>query len=58
MNIPKDPAILLSVINTALRDRYPSLDELCASEGVDKADIIDALKKLDYTYDAGQNRFI
>lgn len=33
--IPNDPIILLSYINTQLRDRYPSLDELCASLSVD-----------------------
>ena len=25
LNLPKDPVMLLSVINTKLRDRYPSL---------------------------------
>ena len=29
--IPEDPVILLSFVNTKLRDEYPSLDELCAS---------------------------
>ena len=27
--IPKDPVILLSYVNTQLRDNYPSLDEMC-----------------------------
>ena len=27
-NLPQDPVILLSVINTKLRDFYPSLDQL------------------------------
>ena len=31
--IPEDPVILLSFVNTKLRDEYPSLDELCASLG-------------------------
>ena len=29
--IPKDPFMLLSWINTQLRDSYPTLDELCQS---------------------------
>ena len=29
MELPKDPVMLLSVINTELRDKYPSLDALC-----------------------------
>ena len=28
MNIPKDPAILLSFVNTKLRDNYTSFDAL------------------------------
>ena len=31
--IPEDPVILLSFVNTKLRDEYPNLDELCASLG-------------------------
>ena len=30
--IPKDPVILLSFINTKLRDEYASLSELCAEQ--------------------------
>lgn len=29
--LPKDPVLLLSVVNTKLRDEYGSLDELCAA---------------------------
>ena len=38
MNLPLDPAMLLSVVNTNLRDRYPSLEEFAAAEDVDWAD--------------------
>lgn len=34
--LPKDPVILLSYINTQLRDFYPSLDELCSSLNANK----------------------
>ncbi|MBP9575009.1 MAG: DUF4250 domain-containing protein, partial [Agathobacter sp.] len=27
MNLPKDPVMLLSVVNTQLRDHYPTLTE-------------------------------
>ena len=27
--LPKDPVLLLSVVNTKLRDSYPNLEELC-----------------------------
>ena len=55
--LPKDPAILLSVINTYLRDTYPSLDELCAALGADKDEITAALAKIGFSYDETQNRF-
>ena len=32
--LPQDPAILMSYINTLLRDRYASLDELCEDTGI------------------------
>ena len=31
MNLPKDPVMLLSVVNTQLRDHYPTLTELAAA---------------------------
>ena len=38
LNLPKDPVMLLSVINTKLRDRYPSLDALCDDLGAPRGD--------------------
>ena len=40
MHLPEDPFILLSYINTQLRDFYPSLEELQKSLGVDVQTII------------------
>lgn len=57
-NLPKDPVMLLSVINTNLRDYYNSLDELCDAKEADKGEIIKALEKIDYKYDAEKNQFI
>lgn len=57
MRLPKDPFMLLSVINTALRDTYPSLEELCAAEDADPAEITKALEAGGFTYDREQNRF-
>lgn len=58
MNLPNDPVMLLSVINTQLRDFYPSLDELCAACDADKNNLCDKLAAIDYFYDAGSNQFI
>ncbi len=56
--LPRDPAILLSVVNTKLRDEYGSFAELCAAEGVEPEGITAALAALGYAYDAAQNRFL
>ena len=50
--------MLLSFVNTQLRDNYPSLDEFCSSYGVDKSEIEEKLQKLDYMYDKDKNRFV
>lgn len=56
--LPKDPMLLLSVVNTKLRDYYSDLDLLCQDMQVEKGNIIHALQTIDYTYDADQNQFI
>ncbi len=56
--IPKDPAMLLSYINTQLRDFYPSLDELCAALDVDEDELKKSLSAIDYRYDKESNRFV
>lgn len=56
--IPKDPVILLSFINTKLRDEFDSLDDLCAALDADAADIAEVLAALGYHYDPEHNQFI
>ncbi|WP_369283756.1 DUF4250 domain-containing protein [Oscillibacter sp. GMB15532] len=56
--LPKDPAILLSVVNTKLRDDYADLEDLCAVEDVDRAELVKTLEKLGYRYHALYRRFI
>ena len=57
-SLPKDPMVLLSFINTKLRDDYPSLDELCSSLYVDADYIKKTLASIDYSYDDEKNRFV
>lgn len=57
MELPKDPFILLSVINTKLRDNYSSLDDLCDDLQQNKAQIISELESIGYTYDESSNSF-
>ena len=58
MKLPSDPVILLSTVNTLLRDRYPSIDALCEDMEADREEIIRALKSIDYQYDPSSNRFL
>lgn len=57
-SLPKDSMVLLSFINTKLRDDYPSLDELCSSLCLNADDIKSKLASIDYSYDAEKNRFV
>lgn len=56
--LPRDPVMLLSVVNTKLRDYYSTLDVLCEDMQVDKQEVIGKLEMIDYTYDAGSNQFV
>lgn len=56
--LPQDPNILLSYVNTKLRDQYPSLDALCDDLDEDKATLTEKLAGAGYSYNAGQNRFV
>ena len=56
--IPQDPIILLSYINTQLRDNYSSLEELCASLSLNQQELTEKLAKVQYYYDARLNKFV
>jgi len=56
--LPQDPMMLLSVVNTKLRDFYPSLQALCEDLDVEEQEIIDQLGSINYVYNAELNRFI
>lgn len=58
MNIPNDPAILLSYINTKLRDDFSSFDELCKSLCVTHESIEKKLSAIGYVYNREKNQFI
>ena len=56
--IPKDPVILLSYVNTQLRDYFDSLDAVCSLRGIRKDSLIATLDSIDYHYDEKTNQFI
>ena len=58
MALPKDPFMLLSYINTQLRDNFSSLSELAASLGENEEQISKTLAGAVFIYDSGLNRFV
>ena len=56
--IPNDPMMLLSFINTKLRDFYPDFNALCDDLELNKDEITSKLSGIDYTYDKNLNRFV
>ena len=56
--IPCDPVILLSFLNTKLRDFYPNLDALCNDLEQDKTALTQKIAAIGYTYDSDKNQFI
>lgn len=57
MDLPKDPFILLSYINTKLRDDYDSLDSLCRDLGVDRTALENTLAGAGFEYMPEINQF-
>lgn len=56
-DIPNDPIILLSYVNTKLRDFYQDLDQLCKDMNLSKEDLTAKLASIDYQYDSNLNQF-
>ena len=56
--LPKDPVMLLSYINTQLRDFYPSVTELCKALSVSKEELDKTLASIDYQYDDDRNQYV
>lgn len=55
--IPKDPVMLLSHINTQLRDFYDSYEDLCKSFDLDPNEVKQKLSMIGYEYDESLNQF-
>ena len=57
MKLPSDGAMLLSFVNTKLRDVYDSLDALCEDCEADRGELEEKLRALGYEYDPARNAF-
>ena len=56
--VPQDPVLLLSFLNLKLRDFYGSLDALCEDLDLNREEILEKMKQIDYAYDEENNRFV
>ena len=56
--IPNDPVMLLSYVNTQLRDHYSSLDALCEDKGIEKEELVEKMKSIEYVYEVDRNQFV
>ena len=56
--LPQDPRMLFSVINTKLRDYYSSLDALCEDLNVSREELEKKLAAAGFVYDPELNKFL
>ena len=56
--LPKDPVMLMSVINMKLRDFYPDLEALCDDMDLDIEKLKEKLRENGFEYDENSRRFI
>ena len=56
--IPRDPVMLLSFVNTQLRDNCCSLKDFCSQYNVDEAEIMSKLEAISFSYSGELNQFI
>lgn len=58
VDLPKDKMMLLSFVNTQLRDNYDNLDEFCRAYDTEVDYIKESLLAIDYEYDESLNKFV
>lgn len=56
--LPKDPVMLLSFVNTQLRDTYESFEAFAIAYQLDADVTKETLRAIDYEYDEKVNQFI
>lgn len=57
VQLPKDPYILVSLINTKLRDFYADPEDLCKSLGLDQNQLEQTLSAAGFRYDPDTNQY-
>ena len=56
--LPNQPMILLSFVNTKLRDDFDSLDAFCEDFHIAKDEIEEKLASIDNEYEEELNKFV
>ena len=56
--LPKDSAMLLSFVNTRLRDDGIGLDDFCSQFGISREELQNKLSAIGYEYNVVQNKFL
>ncbi len=58
INITMDPQLLLSIVNTKLRNHYPTLEALCKDLNLDEEALKERLKSIEKTYHPETHQFV
>ncbi|MFA5659737.1 MAG: DUF4250 domain-containing protein [Oscillospiraceae bacterium] len=58
MQLPHNPFILLSFVNTQLRDNFLNLDDFCISFQTSYGYLSEKIAPLGYEYNADKNQFV
>lgn len=59
--LPQDPIMLMSYLNTKLRDNYSSLQSFAEDNDLSSEELLAITKKLEaagFTYNADRNQFV
>lgn len=58
ISLELDANLLLSIINTKLRDYYNNISILCEEEDISERELVKKLENINYIYDQFLNQFI
>ena len=58
MDLPKDPMMLYSVVNTKLRDYYSSLEVMCEDMDISREELGKTLEAAGFKYNKELNKFV
>lgn len=56
--VPKDPVILLSYVNSKLRDHAKDIETLCDLVEIDRQELEERLAGMNYHYNREKNQFV